>query len=79
MAATAILNLITLIPIFQFLPNFTKFGMNVETLKANTCMLSNAMSTDVWLPEFNMAAAAILNLEKLMLYLHSFTKFQQIW
>jgi len=39
MAATAILNLIKLIPIFQFLPNFTKFGINVETLKANTCML----------------------------------------
>jgi len=40
MAATAILNLIKLIAFFQFLPNFTEFGINVESLKANTCMLS---------------------------------------
>jgi len=36
-------------------------------------------SKNAWLPESNIAAAAILNLDKLMLFFQFFTKFNQIW
>jgi len=51
-----------------FLPNFTKYGRNVETLNDYTCMLSK----NAWWPKSNIAAAAILNLTKLMPFLHFF-------
>jgi len=34
---------------------------------------------NTWWPESNMAAAAILNLAKLMLFSHFSTSFHQIW
>jgi len=51
-----------------FFPIFTKYGRNVETLNDYTCMLSK----NTWWPKSNMAAAAILNSTKLMLFLHLF-------
>jgi len=79
MVAAAIFDLEKLIPLSQFSINFHQlfinFSWNVATLNRNSSMASK----NFWLPESNMAAAAILNLEKLTQFFHILIKFHQIW